>query len=124
MTIADTDVLIDYLKGKGLHERIAFEIKTGKLATTAISAFELWVGCRSEKELDSIKTLLSALTIIPLTEKSAERSGEVKRILDIEGQTIGMAESLIAGITLENQGVLITRNKKHFERIKGLHLGQ
>jgi tRNA(fMet)-specific endonuclease VapC len=108
--------------GKGLSERVAFELKTGKLATTVISAFELWIGCQTNKQSQAVEILLSALTILSLTESSAQKSGTVKRELDSEGKTIGMADSLIAGITLENQGVLLTRNKKHFDRVKGLNI--
>ena len=33
-----------------------------------------------------------------------------------------MADSLIAGITLARGGVLMTRNRRHFERVAGLGL--
>ena len=42
MIIADSDVLIDFLRGKGIADRIAHEVKTGGLHTTAVSAGELW----------------------------------------------------------------------------------
>jgi predicted nucleic acid-binding protein len=122
MIVADSDVFIDYLRGQGLSDRVAVELKSGKLATTSVSAFELWVGCRTTKQTQAVEVLLAALTILPLTMAAARRSAEVKRDLDESGQTIGMADSLIAGITLENQGILLTRNKKHFERIKDLSL--
>lgn len=42
MMVADTDVLIDYLRGlERSAQRIAFEIEQGHLATTAVTAFEL-----------------------------------------------------------------------------------
>jgi predicted nucleic acid-binding protein len=34
-----------------------------------------------------------------------------------------MADSLIAGIVLVHDGILLTRNRRHFERIAGLTLG-
>jgi predicted nucleic acid-binding protein len=34
-----------------------------------------------------------------------------------------MGDSLIAGITLVNKGILLTRNRKHFARVPGLALG-
>lgn len=33
-----------------------------------------------------------------------------------------MADSLIAGIVLAHDGILLTRNRKHFERVPALHL--
>ena len=44
MIVADTDVLIDYLRGEGPQaDRIAFELQHG-LGTTVVTAFELWAG--------------------------------------------------------------------------------
>lgn len=119
--IADTDVLIDFLRNRDA-ERIEFEIKTGRLATTAITAFELHVGAKSATEKATVQTLLQALTIIPLDAPSADKAGEVFRTLESKGITIGMADSLIAGICLNREAMLITRNKKHFSRVPGLKL--
>lgn len=122
MIIADSDVLIDFLRGKGAADRIAYEVKTGGLHTTAISAFELWAGAKSDQQVAAVETLLAALIIIPLDSGSARRAAKVRRELEGKNADIGMADSLIAGICLEREGVLITRNKKHFERIPGLKL--
>jgi predicted nucleic acid-binding protein len=35
-----------------------------------------------------------------------------------------MADSLIAGIVVVHHGVLLTRNRRHFERVSGLALGR
>ena len=40
------------------------------------------------------------------------------------GQTIGMADSLIAGIALAQGRILLTRNRRHFERVSGLELAE
>jgi len=121
--VADTDVLIDFLRGSGEGaERIELELKTGALCTTSISAFELWVGARGAREVKLIEALLGATVILPLDEAAARRSAEVRRLLDGKGLTIGMADSLIAGTCLHFGGVLITRNTKHFSRVPGLKL--
>jgi tRNA(fMet)-specific endonuclease VapC len=119
--IADSDVLIDFLRGRDTADRVAFELKRGSLSTTAITAFELWAGARLE-QVTSVETLLSALPIFPLETNSARRAGEIRRLLETKGTGIGMADSLIAGICLEQDATLLTRNKKHFERVSGLKL--
>jgi len=48
----------------------------------------------------------------------------VRRDLEGAGVSIGMADSLIAGIVLEHGGRLLTRNQRHFERVEGLPLVQ
>jgi tRNA(fMet)-specific endonuclease VapC len=121
--VADTDVLIDFLRGRGdSAERIEFEIKTGRLCTTSVSAFELWVGAKSPQEKDAVETLLSALSVVPLDAEAAKEAGNVFRHLESKGNTIGMADSLIAGICLYRKSMLITRNKKHFMRVPGLQI--
>jgi tRNA(fMet)-specific endonuclease VapC len=124
MMIADSDVLIDFLRGKGFAERIRSEVKTGGLHTAAISAFELWAGAKTDQQISAVETLLAALIILPLETESARRAAKVRRELEKKNASIGMADSLIAGICLEREGVLITRNRKHFERVAGLKLSQ
>lgn len=122
MIIADTDVLIDFLRGRDTADRIAFELKKGRISTTAITAFELWSGAKTPQHAAAVETLLSALPILPLETQAARRAGEIQRTLEKNGNPIGMADSLIAGICLEQDRFLLTRNRKHFERVPGLQL--
>lgn len=122
MFIADTDVLIDFLRGVGEAERIVIELGTGRLCITAITAFELWAGSKSPQQLAAVESLLAAVTVLPLDISSARRAGEVRRDLERGGRTIGMADSLIAGIALNHEAILITRNRKHYDRVPGLKL--
>lgn len=120
--VADTDVLIDFLRGKGEAERIAAELKVGGLATTAVTSFELWAGARIPAEVARIEILLEALKVIVLDKESARKAADVRRTLEAKGETIGMADSLIAGVCLYHGATLITRNRKHFKRVEGLRL--
>ena len=125
MIVADSDVLIDALRGRSpAAERIDLELGTGSLATTAITALELRSGARSARASDRIETLLAALPILPFDEDSAGRASEVRRALESAGEPIGMADYLIAGICLARSAILLTRNRAHFERVPGLALGR
>ena len=83
---------------------------------------ELLVGARTRRQLHDVQVLLSAIQTLPLDEPAADRAAEVKRHLDREGQSIGMADSLIAGIVLAHDAILLTRNARHFGRVPGLVL--
>lgn len=122
--LADTDVLIDFLRGRGAAERVALELSTGGLHTTAISAFELVAGARVGREQRAVETLLAAVTVLPLDLSGARRAGAVRRELESSGTAIGMADSLIAGTCLDRGATLLTRNAKHFERVPGLSLSR
>ena len=123
MMIADTGVLVDFLRGRGEAARVRREIETRRLCTTAVTAFELWTGAVGPQQLTAVEVLLAALTILPLDTPGARRAGEVRRELERREVSIAMADSLIAGVCLEHDGTLLTRNRKHFERVAGLRLG-
>lgn len=123
MTIADTDVLIDFLAGvEPAAGQVAHELERGTLCTTAVSRFELLCGVRGARQEAAVKELLAAIVTLPLDEEAADRAAKVQRSLERSGAPIGMADSLIAGIVLARGGVLLTRNRRHFERIGDLHL--
>jgi tRNA(fMet)-specific endonuclease VapC len=123
MMIADTDVLIDFLRGREpFASRVALEIESGSLKTTSVTRFELQSGARTKREVELIGGLLAAIPTLPLDADSADRAAEARRSLERSGTPIGMADSLIAGIVLANAGTLLTGNRKHFERVPGLKL--
>jgi tRNA(fMet)-specific endonuclease VapC len=97
---------------------------SGALATTSVTAFELCSGARSHRALRQVRTLLSALTVLPLDQEAADRAAEVRRDLEASGTPIGMADYLIAGICLARSAILLTRSRAHFERVAGLSLGR
>ena len=123
MTVADTDVLIDFLAGaQPAAARIANELERGSLCTTAVSRFELLSGVRSERQESTVGKLLAAVPTLPLDEAAADQAAEVRRTLERSGEAIGMADSLIAGTVLARGGTLLTRNRRHFHRVAGLRL--
>ncbi len=123
MIVADTDVLIDALRGKGAADRMRIEIATGMLATTTISVFELLSGARTDKERRAVEALLGALTALPVDDRAAREAASIRRELEAEGAGIATADTLIAGICRSRKAILLTRNRAHFERVRGLSLG-
>ena len=122
MTIADTDVLIDYLAGQGAADAVEALLRHGALRTTVITRFELLSGARHAKQLTRLVQLLSAVPALPLDETAADAASEIRRSLEKCGNSIGMADSLIAGIVTSAGGTLLTRNRRHFERVPGIKL--
>lgn len=122
MIIADTDVLVDYLRGGGLADRVALELTTPSFATTIITVFELLQGVKDAPAERAVRALLSAMTVLPLSVPAAERAAQLRRDLRKRREDIGVADSLVAGICLTNGGMLLTRNRAHFERVPELAL--
>jgi len=122
----DTDILIDFLRGE---RKIVDTIKTleeeHELLTTSINIFELYYGAHKtgkDKNVRAVDELTGRLEILKLTERSAKISGKILAELESEGKVIDFRDILIAGIAMENDVTLFTRNKKHFQRVKGLKL--
>ena len=123
MIVADSDVLIDFLRGRGEGaRRVALELETRSFGTTAITAFELRSGARTARQRKAVDLLLEAMTVLPFGAEEARIAAEVRQQVESQGQPIGMADYLIAAVCIAADGVLLTRNRKHFERVAGLKL--
>jgi predicted nucleic acid-binding protein len=123
MIVADSDVLIDALRGRDpVRSRVALELQTGRLATTSVSVFELRSGARTARERGQVDALLEALTLIAFDGPAAESAAAIRVELESRGKGLAMADYLIAGICVSRSAMLMTRNRAHFERVPGLVL--
>ena len=123
MIVADTDVLIDFLEGRQPGaQAVAAALGAGRLQTTAISCFELLSGARQARQRRAVQALLDGIPALGLDRNAAQKAAETRLELDRLGIAIGMADSLIAGIVLLHGGSLLTRNRRHFERVPLLSL--
>jgi len=66
--------------------------------------------------------LLERLELIPFDLASSRKAGELTAELREKGQPIDYRDAMIAGIAIENDLTLVTRNQSHFSRIKNLKL--
>lgn len=80
------------------------------------------MSARTPRQQAVVEILPDALRILPLDADAAAAAADARRRLLERGEDIGMADSLIAGVCLANEGMLLTNNKKHFKRIEGLKL--
>jgi len=69
-----------------------------------------------------VATLVAALHVLPLDLGAAEHAARIRGDLEEQGQGIGTADYLFAGICLAQRGTLLTGNLKHFKRVPGLKL--
>ena len=122
LVVVDTDLVIDFLRGKGPGTGLVRELLAHhRLRFTAITAFELRVGTDFLPRRDELLRLLWSRTF-PLDPSCALRAGEVATELRAAGRDIGLADCLQAGTCLRFDLPFATRNRKHFDRIDGLSL--
>lgn len=121
--VADSDVLIDFLDGR---EPAAAAVQRAReanvLVTTSVSRFEILSGARTDAERARFLRLLDEIKNLPLDAPAADQAATVYRALEKSGKRIEPGDCLIAGIVLHHGGILLTRNRKHFERVEGLTL--
>jgi tRNA(fMet)-specific endonuclease VapC len=123
MIIADSDDLIDFLRSQGQTAvQVRVLIRSGEICTAAVTRYEVMSGIGNERQAESARNLFADIPTLILDGESADRAAQVRRGLESKGLAIGMADSLIAGIALTTSWALLTRNRRHFDRVDGLRL--
>ena len=87
---------------------------------------ELWRGAlqsiNQEKEKKKIQELLHSLLNYSFSEEEAKKSAEIEVELIKSGKLVDIEDIMIAGTALIKNEKILTRNIKHFNKIKGLDL--
>lgn len=129
--IIETDVAIDFLRGKNqeTNKKINKLIVQGvDLRITQITACELWYGAyrlkSKEKQISEVKKLnkfiLNFPEILTLDNNSSKIYGEICAELDDQGLRVPQFDLLNASIAIANKVTLITKDIRHFPRINDL----
>jgi predicted nucleic acid-binding protein len=114
LTLLDSTVLIDYLRGKPAVERVDRLRHAGDVpATTAINVEEIIRGLRT-KEQDAAQRLFMGLVVLPIDLRVGETAGAWRREHAERGITLWQADCLIAAAAALHRAVLATGNPKDF----------
>ncbi len=119
----DTDFLVAVLRGDKSAVPVIEELDRERVRfTTVINAFELYAGAyyTGGRAVREAKNLLSKFHILTFDDACAERAGEIFATLKKEGLSLDVRDVMIAATVATYDLTLITRNVKHFSRIKGL----
>ncbi len=125
--VLDTTALIDiYNDNKKLKSKI--ESLEENIATTIMNYQEIFFGIdlsekKYEEEKRFFEELFDKVIMFDLSQDAAKKASEILYELTKKGKIIGKMDCIIAGIILTNgTKKIITRNKGHFENIKGLEV--
>mgnify|MGYP000031639456 CR=1 FL=1 len=119
--LVDSDVLIDALRGvRRANATLVRLVREGRVATTAVNVFELGCGTQTEQDEARLRDLLQNLEVLPLDVPSALEAARIDRELRTRGERIDARDTIIGGIARWHGIPLVTRNRRHFERIPGL----
>jgi tRNA(fMet)-specific endonuclease VapC len=125
--LIDTDWVIDHLNHIERVTRRLEELVPEGLALSIISLAELYEGVyysrdpvKSEAALQ--RFLNPELTILGLDEETCKIFGKERGRLRAAGLMIGDCDLLIGATALRHNLILLTNNRRHFERIEGLRI--
>ncbi len=123
--VIDTSVLVDDLRKRGDSKSLLARLEgVSELATTSITAFELYYGAYKSRDtarnLASAKGLLSTLQVLNLSDQSCENAGRLMTDLEAACNTMDLRDLLIGSIALTEGYAVLTRNRRDFARIAGL----
>jgi tRNA(fMet)-specific endonuclease VapC len=123
--LLDTDTISFALRGQG---RVAAELQRrspSQVCTSSVVVGELELGAarrgsrKLRRELDG---LYSGLEVLPYDVEAARRYGRLAATLLDAGVPIGVEDTMVAAHALSRGLTLVTHNRKHFERVKGLRV--
>jgi predicted nucleic acid-binding protein len=125
--LIDTDWIIDHLNGV---ETITIKLErfaSSGICTSIISVAELYEGVYGSKDYDTslgiLETFLEGITVLSIDHEVCKIFGRERNKLRKQGNMIGDFDLLIASMCLRHNLILLTNNKRHFEKIDTLKIG-
>ena len=125
----DTDVLIDYLRKPSPEIKSFMEYvfeKRLSACITSVNAFEIWFGAFLAPEKAELahctEDFLSQLEVVDFDYASSVEAGRVLADLRKRGELIEIRDLFVGCICKVSNMPLITRNLKHYKRIRGLKI--
>ncbi|MFM2197032.1 MAG: tRNA(fMet)-specific endonuclease VapC [Verrucomicrobiota bacterium] len=126
MHLLDSDTSIRLMRYQPSFVTRLAALRASEVFISSITYHELYYGAlhsgNPDRHFKLLETLTGAVTVLPFTRSSANRSAEVRESLAAKGIPIGPLDTLIAGHALEHELTLVTGNVRDFSRVEGLAL--
>ncbi len=120
----DTNIVIYIMKKRPEEARIQFKRHQGEICISSITLGELIFGAeyssQVERNLKDIEVFISMVEVLDFDDKAAWHFGRIRAELYKKGQPIGPYDMMIAGHARANGLILVTNNRREFERVEGL----
>lgn len=124
--LLDTNIVIYVIKRRPLAVREMFNRHHGRMAISAITLAELVHGAEKSSDVARntavVEDFASRLAVLPYDDKAAWHYGNIRAVLEKQGQPIGVNDLHIAAQARSSGLTLVTNNLREFERVPGLLL--
>lgn len=124
--LVDTDVIIDFLKNQKPAIDLFNKISGKSIKISVITYLEIEYGIKKsyhpEKKKEEFNNFINefSIEIIPINVNIVEEFIKLKINLEKQRQPLADFDLFIAATAISNILSLVTRNTKHFKRIKDL----
>lgn len=122
--LLDTNAIIHLLQGhRRIRERLDLWLP-GDIGVSSIVHHELCFGAYKSRHTSDNPEKIRALQFetVPFSRTDADRSGEIRALLQSRGTPIGPYDVLIAGQAVARALTLVTHNLRELGRVPGLAL--
>lgn len=125
--LLDTNAAIALIgrKSSTLFQRVVTTAK-GDIAVSSIVAHELFFGAYASQRvafnIESLRLFLRDFEQVTFDEEDAREAGEIRAALKTRGSPIGPYDLLIAAQAKRRGLVVVTNNRREFERVDGLKI--
>ena len=124
MYLLDTNILIYAYRHLGrCRERLETQ-SASDLSICAINIAEIEYGIAKSSRPEGLRLFLSNIqaryALQPMSVEAACQAGQLRAVLERQGQPIGAYDLLIAGVALANNLTVVTRNVREFARVPNL----
>jgi len=122
----DTNIAIYTLKNRPAKVRAAFKKHSGEMCLSTISLGELIFvaekSARVEHNLTVIEGFAARLKVETFNAQAAVHFGQLRAELAKSGKLIGPYDMMIAGHARAMGLILVTNNRREFDRVPGLRV--
>jgi tRNA(fMet)-specific endonuclease VapC len=123
----DTNICICFLKAKylSLKQKILSE-NPENIKIPSIVKAELLYGAeksqKKEENIEKISQFLFPLEVVGFNDAESIEYSKIRADLEKRGDIICPNDLVIAAIVYSNNGIIVTNNKKEFQKVKGLKI--
>ncbi|OOL13617.1 VapC toxin family PIN domain ribonuclease [Ochrobactrum sp. P6BS-III] len=122
----DTNICIFTIKNRPQQVREAFNRFHDQLCISSVSLMELIYGAEKsahpEKNLAVVEGFAARLEVLSYDEAAANHTGQLRAELARSGTPIGPYDQLIAGHARSRGLIIVTNNRREFDRVPGLRV--
>ena len=122
----DTNICIFTIKNRPREVRSVFKQHHGQMCISTVTLMEL-IFCAEkssspERNLADVEAFAARLEVLQYDQEAAAHTGQLRAELARQGQPIGPYDQMIAGHARSRGLIIVTNNRREFDRVPGLRV--